>query len=167
MVIGLILAVVAVGLDQLTKYLFYGKAAKSIIGNLLWFESTLNKGVAFSIFSAENLQIVFIVFSVLASLVMLMLIISKAFLKNKAEKALVGLILGGTIGNLIDRIVYKGVRDFIYLKFIDFAIFNVADICITISVIILCVYIIVKAFRKEKNDWIKLRNISWRLVWKN
>lgn len=152
MIIGLFLAAAAVGLDLLTKYFFYGKAATSIIGDFLWFESTLNKGAAFSIFSSENMQIVFIVFSALASLVMLMLIISKTFLKSKAEKILVAFILGGTVGNMIDRIIYGGVRDFIYLKFINFAIFNVADMFITISVIILAIYVIVHMFKKEKND---------------
>ena len=152
MIIGLILAAIAVGLDQLTKYLFYGKAATSIIGDFLWFESTLNKGAAFSIFSSENMQVVFIVFSALASIIMLLLIVLKTFLKTRTEKILVGLILGGTIGNMIDRIIYGGVRDFIYLKFMNFAIFNVADIFITISVIILCIYVTVNIFKKEKND---------------
>lgn len=152
MILGLILAAIAVGLDQLTKYLFYGKAATSIIGDFLWFESALNKGAAFSIFSSENMQVVFIVFSALASIIMLLLIVLKTFLKNKTEKVLVALILGGTIGNMIDRIMYGGVRDFIYLKFMNFAIFNVADMFITISVIILCIYVTVNIFKKEKND---------------
>ncbi len=152
MILSLFLTAVVITIDLVTKHLFYGKAAVSILGDFLWFESTLNKGAAFSIFSSENMQVIFIVFSALASLVMLILIISKTFLKNRAEKILVALILGGTIGNMIDRIIYGGVRDFIYLKFINFAIFNVADMFIVISIIVLLIYVIVHMFKKEKND---------------
>ena len=152
MILSLFLTAVVVALDLVSKHFFYGNAATSIIGDFLWFESTLNKGAAFSIFSSEDMQVVFIVFSALASLVMLMLIVTKTFLKSKAEKILVSLILGGTIGNMIDRIIYGGVRDFIYLKFMNFAIFNVADMFITISIIILLIYVIVHMFKKEKND---------------
>ena len=57
--------------------------------------------------------------------------------------------MGGTIANAIDRLVFSGVRDFIYLKFINFAIFNVADMAITIGAILLCVSIVVSMFKKE------------------
>ena len=60
------------------------------------------------------------------------------------------MILGGTIGNVIDRIVFGGVRDFISLKFMNFAIFNVADMGITIGAVLLCVYIIVSMFKGDK-----------------
>ncbi len=150
MIIALICSAVIIGFDQLSKFLIYGSTARSIIGNLLWFESTLNTGVAFSMFSGAG--IVFIIISSLASALMLYLIISKKFLKTKCEKIIVGIILGGTIGNLIDRIIFQGVRDFIYLKFINFAIFNVADMAITLGVIALCVYYLVVSIKKEKKD---------------
>ena len=57
---------------------------------------------------------------------------------------MIGLILGGTIGNVIDRIVYHGVRDFIYLKSINFAIFNVADMAVTIGGILLVIGLIIE-----------------------
>ena len=152
MILYLLLAGVAVALDQVTKYLFYGKAATSIIGNFLWFDSTLNTGAAFSIFSGKSMQIVLIVFSSVAALFMLVLILSNAFLKNRPEKIMVALILGGTIGNIIDRISFGGVRDFIYLKFMDFPIFNVADIFITISAIVLCIYVLYHISKKKEED---------------
>ena len=152
MVLYLFLTAAVVALDQVTKFLFYGKAATSIIGNFLWFESTLNTGIAFSIFSGKSMQIVLIVFSSIAALFMLMLVLSKAFLKNKPEKIMLALILGGTIGNIIDRIAFGGVRDFIYLKFIDFAIFNVADMFITITAIVLCIYVISHISKNKEED---------------
>lgn len=150
MIIALICVCLVVALDQVTKFLIYGTATRSILGNIVWFESTLNTGVAFSMFSGAG--IVFIVISSLASVLMLYLIISNRFFKTKFEKITLGVILGGTIGNLIDRIAFQGVRDFIYLKFINFAIFNVADMAITIGVIVLCVYYLVVTIKKEKNN---------------
>ena len=147
MIVGIICALAVAGLDQLTKFLVYGTASRSIIGNLLWFESTLNTGVAFSMFSGKS--IVFFVIACIASCVLIYLIASKKCLTGKIEKISMGLILGGTISNAIDRLIFGGVRDFIYLKFINFAIFNIADMAITIGAILLCVGII---FIKEKED---------------
>lgn len=148
MITSFIVAAVIVGLDQLTKFLIYGTPARSIIGNVLWFESTLNTGVAFSMF--EGMQILFVIVAAIASVLFVYLIISKKWLTSKLEKISVALVLAGTIGNLIDRIVFNGVRDFIYLKFINFAIFNLADMAITIGAILLCVAIIF--FRKPKEE---------------
>ena len=54
MIIGLVCAALVIGLDQLTKFLVYGSLSRSIIGNFLWFESTLNTGVAFSMFEGKS-----------------------------------------------------------------------------------------------------------------
>ena len=148
MIFGFIVSLVVVGLDQLTKFLIYGSPARSIIGNLLWFESTLNTGVAFSMF--EGKSYIFIITSLLASAIFCWLICSKKFFSGKFEKVCLGMILGGTIGNVIDRFIFAGVRDFISLKFMNFAIFNVADMGITIGAAMLCVYIIVSIFKPEK-----------------
>jgi len=148
MIISFILSAVTIGLDQLTKFLIYGTPARSIIGNLLWFESSLNTGVAFSMFSGKSY--IFIIISLIASAIFVWLILSKKFFVSKFEKIAIGVILGGTLGNVIDRIIFKGVRDFIYLKFINFAIFNVADMAITIGAIALCVFEVVLCFKKEK-----------------
>ena len=146
MIFGLITAVLIIGFDQLSKFLIYGTAAKSIIGNLLWFESTLNTGVAFSMFSGNS--ILFFAIACVAAVALTYFICSKKWLNGRIEKIAVGLILGGTISNAIDRIIFGGVRDFIYLKFINFAIFNVADMAITIGAILFCVSII---FLRDKN----------------
>jgi len=56
----------------------------------------------------------------------------------KLSRVIVGLLIGGSIGNLYDRIVFGYVRDMIYAKFINFPIFNVADaaICIAIALLV-------------------------------
>jgi lipoprotein signal peptidase len=50
-----------------------------------------------------------------------------------------GLILGGTVGNLFDRLVFGGVRDFLYFYKIDWPVFNVADCCLVVGAGILLV----------------------------
>lgn len=147
MISGLICALLVIAFDQLTKFLVYGTLTRSVIGNLLWFESTLNTGVAFSMF--EGKSVLFFVIAIVSSAVFVYLICSKKCLSGNCEKIAIGLILGGTISNAIDRIVFGGVRDFIYLKFINFAIFNLADFAITVGAILFCVSII---FLRKKTD---------------
>ena len=52
-------------------------------------------------------------------------------------------LIAGAIGNLIDRILYQYVVDFIYFSLIDFPVFNVADIYVTCSVLVLCYLILI------------------------
>ena len=144
-IVGFILTFIAIGLDQLTKFLIYGKATKIILGDLLWFKSTLNTGVAFSMF--EGKSFIFIIITSIASLILIYLILSKKLLNKMRYKVCLGLILGGTIGNLIDRIIFSGVRDFIYLKFLNFAIFNLADVFIVVTVIVFCVFVLIDTFK--------------------
>lgn len=51
-----------------------------------------------------------------------------------------GLILGGTLGNLYDRIVFNGVRDFLYFYKIDWPVFNIADCCLVVGAIMLLLH---------------------------
>ena len=146
MLIAFIISVLIIVIDQITKFCLYGMSC-SLIGDFLWLESTLNTGVAFSMF--EGKSIFFFVIAMIASAVMIYLICSKKWLKIKTEKMAIALILGGTISNAIDRLVFGGVRDFIYLKFMNFAIFNVADMAITIGAVLFCVAIIFMRDRKK------------------
>ena len=70
-----------------------------------------------------------------------------------------GFILAGSIGNMVDRIAFGYVRDFLHFEFWpSFPVFNVADVCLTVGVIVFVVFIImnvVKHFKEkngEKND---------------
>ncbi len=150
MVLSLCIVGIITAIDQFTKFLFYGMPAKSIIGNLLWFQSTLNTGGGFSIF--ENLTWLLTIISFIAVIVFLFLIINKKYIKDNNLKIILGFICGGTLGNLIDRLIFGGVRDFIYLKFINFAIFNIADMAITFGAIALCVYILIIELKKSKSS---------------
>ena len=66
--------------------------------------------------------------------------------------AALGLILGGTVGNCYDRIVFEGVRDFLYFYKINWPVFNVADCCLVCGAIILLGHaFLVKTPKEEKN----------------
>lgn len=147
--IAILVCVIIVVLDQLSKQLIYGMS-QSIIGDFLWFESTLNTGASFGMLKNETL--LFIIISIPMIIAMIWIIFSKKFMPSKFFKISVGVVLGGTIGNLIDRIFIGGVRDFIYFKSIDFAIFNVADIAITVGVILLIIYLLIYAIKDVKKQ---------------
>ena len=140
--IGIIIA------DQLTKYFIFGIAPKSILGDLLWFQSEKNTGAAFSMLAGNN--IVFIIVTSLACVILFYFLFSKKFFNNKIEKIALTLILGGAIANLIDRIIYAYVRDFIYLKFINFAVFNIADMSITFGAILMIIAMLFFQKKEEK-----------------
>ena len=63
--------------------------------------------------------------------------------------AALGLILGGTIGNLFDRVVFNGVRDFLYFYRIDWPVFNVADCCLVVGAGMLLVHAFFPARAKD------------------
>lgn len=74
-------------------------------------------------------------------------------LKNNSSITLavsVGLIAGGCIGNLVDRIAFGYVRDFINFQFMDFPVFNVADIALTVGIIIMVIYFIFIYSKEDK-----------------
>lgn len=123
-------------LDQFTKILIKQNLQLSksipIINNILHFTYITNTGSAFGLF--KGLNIFFILFSIIV--IFVIFYFSKK-IKND-ERLLqfsVGLLLGGTMGNFIDRIFYGAVIDFI--DFRVWPVFNIADSAVTISVMFL------------------------------
>ena len=144
------IALVVVLVDQLTKQWLYGQSF-SLIGDILWIESSFNTGAAFSMMSGAVWF--FIVVAIIASAIMIYLLISNKWGLTTFNKISIALVFGGAIGNLIDRIALGGVRDFIYFKSINFAIFNIADAAVTIGGVLLIIGIIVemiKTFSKKE-----------------
>ena len=130
------LSIFIVLIDQFTKYLiFYNK--KFFINKdfiLFKLDFVKNYGAAFNIFSGSRIFLSLI--SILFSILLIYLIFRKNTL-NTFDLYSYSFILGGTIGNGIDRI-YKGfVVDFINLNIINFPVFNIADISINIGFIFL------------------------------
>ena len=134
------LSIFIVLIDQFTKYLMFYNKKLFINKDFLLFKLDFvkNYGAAFNIFSGSRLFLSLI--SIVFSILLIYLMLRKNNLKS-IELYSYSFILGGTIGNGIDRI-YKGfVVDFINLNIINFPVFNIADISINIGFIILLYYI--------------------------
>ncbi len=80
---------------------------------------------------------IFAVVSLLAAAAILYWSRLPATARDGALCAALGLILGGTLGNLYDRIVFNGVRDFLYFYWIEWPVFNVADCCLVCGALLL------------------------------
>ena len=63
----------------------------------------------------------------------------------------VGLIAGGCIGNMVDRIALGFVRDFLNFQFMDFPAFNFADVCICVGVVVFIIYFLFFYSKEDKN----------------
>ena len=130
------LSIFIVLIDQFTKYLMFYNKKLFINKDFLIFKIDFvkNYGAAFNIFSGSRIFLSLI--SILFSILLIYLIFRKNTL-NSLDLYSYSFILGGTIGNGIDRI-YKGfVVDFINLNIINFPVFNIADISINIGFIFL------------------------------
>ena len=130
------LSIFIVLVDQFTKYLMIYNKKLFINKDFLLFKLDFikNYGAAFNIFSGSRVFLSFI--SIIFSIILIYLIFRKNNL-NSFDLYSYSFILGGTIGNGIDRI-YKGfVVDFINLNIINFPVFNIADISINIGFIFL------------------------------
>lgn len=141
----LVLSIVAVTIivDQLTKflvvkYMTLGQSI-SVIDNFLYITSHRNEGAAWGILQGKM-----IFFYVVTLVVIGLVILWIRKLDIKKEKLLVialSLILGGALGNFIDRVMYQHVVDFIntYIFGYDFPIFNIADSALCIGVFLMAV----------------------------
>jgi len=130
------LSIFIVLIDQFTKYLMLYNNKLFINKDFLLFKLDFvkNYGAAFNIFSGSRIFLSLI--SIIFSLLLIYLIFRKNTL-NLFDLYAYSFILGGTVGNGIDRI-YKGfVVDFINLNIINFPVFNIADISINIGFIFL------------------------------
>lgn len=137
--------------DQIVKYLivrnFNIGEEKILIDNFLKFIYIRNTGAAFGIFSGN------IVFLIGISLLLIFYIIKemKKNINNNLSLLSFSLIIGGAVGNLIDRIFRGYVVDFISFTLFqrEMSIFNIADMYITIGVILL-IYIVLKEGKYER-----------------
>ncbi len=152
----LIVAVLTV-IDQLTKYAVLSTVKVNgpveILFGLFQFRYVENTGAAFSSFSNNTTMLsVFTAGIIIACFVVLFTRKIEPLFPNICLL----LIVSGGLGNLIDRIHYGFVVDFIEPLFVNFAVFNFADCCITVGVFLLVgyeIYEIVKTTKKgERND---------------
>ena len=109
-----------------------------IIENIFHITFKTNDGAAFSILSGRVSFLILTTLLIIGALVAL-IIVKKP--KSKIFRIAVSLIISGAVGNLIDRIALGHVIDFLDARFIDFPIFNVADICVVCGAALFCIYV--------------------------
>lgn len=152
-IIDIFVLIILIILDQLTKYFAVIKLKNqpsfSLIDGVLEFNYLENKGAAFGMLQNQK------IFFVLVALVFLAIIIF-VLIKTPQDKKynILHIILvaigAGAIGNMIDRLRLDYVIDFIYFSLIDFPVFNVADIYVTVSTVLLIILIL---FIYDDNDY--------------
>ena len=108
----------------------------------------LNDGMAFSMLAGKQ-KLLIAVTSLMLLGVLWMLFARKL---TPLERVAWTLVLGGGIGNLIDRIATGVVVDYINVLFMNFAIFNFADICVCVGVGLLMVWVLFDSYFKEKAE---------------
>lgn len=150
-ILVLVISAAIVVLDQIFKYLAINNLKSveniAVIDNLLYFTYLENRGAAFGIFS--NQRWLFIIATVLAIVLLVYLVFVKKF-ESKIFNISVALIIGGGVGNLIDRIFLGYVVDYIQISFFP-PVCNFADYCITAGTIILIIWLFF-CYDKNKNS---------------
>lgn len=123
----------------------------SIIPNFFNIEYLHNSGAAFSSF--EGMRFVLVVISLVIFISMIKYI-KKNDISKKVEIISFGMILGGLVGNLIDRVFYGYVIDYLAFTIFgySFAVFNLADSFIVIGVISLAIDMILTSLRNEQHN---------------
>lgn len=145
-------------IDQIVKILIRAKMALyqeiKIIPKIFSLYYVENDGAAFSILGSQTLLLIIIS---LACIIYLNKFIIEEKLPKKSHIPL-GLLLGGIMGNLIDRVIFHSVTDYlsIFIFKYSFPVFNIADIAICLSTIFLMIVFIIdekkEVNRSEKND---------------
>ena len=153
LIIDIILMILMVALDQFTKYLavinLQNKAPFVILDGILELNFLKNFGAAFGML--QNQKIIFLIIAVL-----ILIIIAYVIFKLPDDKKydilnyVLVFIAAGAIGNMIDRIRHEYVVDFIYFVLINFPIFNVADIYVTVATFM---FIFLFLFYYKENDF--------------
>lgn len=150
MIIIIIISIILLCIDQISKLLVVNLLTKTdsitIIKNFFYLTYINNDGAAFSILVGKR---IFLILIAVLVIVMLIRYIKKNNIQNKLELVSLALIIGGSLGNLMDRLVRGYVIDFLDFKLFNynFPIFNLADTFIVIGVFLL----LLKEIRKENN----------------
>lgn len=150
-ILPVIIIAVFVFLDQITKYLavakLKGQESFVIIKGVFQLHYLENEGAAFGIL--QNKQIVFTIGAIIIIAVIAFFWIRMPFDKKYIPLRICGIfIVAGAIGNMIDRICYNYVVDFFYFELIDFPVFNVADIYVTLACIAFA-YLLIFHYKDE------------------
>ena len=147
-----VLIVVVLALDLVTKYVFDGMFEEGTGVSLGIFNLIIvhNHGAAWGILSGNQVGLVILSVAFLALFVWF-------YVKDKKKSWLLtvtfAFLCAGCLGNLYDRLVFGYVRDFIQFAFWQsFPVFNFADVFLTIGVVMFIIYLLIYAFKKDKEE---------------
>ncbi len=164
LVLDVICVLVLIAVDQATKYF----AVTNLMNQkpfVVWdgvFELHYleNRGAAFGMLQGQKIFFVLIAVIILAVIVYVLVKAPYQKMYNKLHITLV-FIASGAIGNLIDRLRYDYVVDFLYFSLINFPIFNVADIYVTLSSIYL-VILLLFVYKESDLEFLTFRTKKFR-----
>lgn len=141
-------------LDQVTKYLVVASIGSNyeieVISDLFYLANVQNRGAAWGILQDGRVLFISITLVVVCGILY--------FMKNMRKRYVrfaLAVVLGGTLGNFLDRVFRGYVVDFLdfYIGGYHFPTFNVADVCITVGVIVLMYFVLIdKDFRKISQE---------------
>ena len=154
-----IVSVIAFLLDRISKIIMVNNVFKieslnvdsyaqsvTVIDKVLNFSYVGNEGVAFGMLAHNRWLLILLC---VAILLVIGYIIYKTKPQSMLEKVSYGMIIGGAIGNIYDRIAHGFVIDFIDVQFINYPTFNVADCFVVVGAILLCICVL---FFDKKED---------------
>lgn len=150
-IISMVAIAVLTAVDQLIKFFVERElqpvGKMSFIDGFIGWEYVRNTGAAFGAFSSNTkLLSVFTGIVIVAGIAVLLM----GKIKSKFCQVCAVLIVAGGLGNLIDRVLLGYVIDYIEVQFVDFAVFNFADILVTCGSFMLMGYMIYDIFREKK-----------------
>ena len=147
-----LLAAALVALDQLVKFLVRSNIGLGesvpFLPHVLQFTYVQNTGAAFSLLEEHTWVLTLI--SLGASILLAVLLFKKVF-PHPCAMTCLSVVLAGAVGNLIDRAFLGYVTDMFQTLFINFAVFNVADICVVCGGIAFCVYYLLFHGKEDKD----------------
>ena len=150
MIVYYALAAVILVIDQITKYVVVNNIdlyeVKEVIPGILSWMYIRNTGAAWSILEGQMWFFYIITFAVVIAVIYIM---QKYAKDNWLFSLGLSLILAGALGNFIDRLRLGYVVDMIRLDFMNFPIFNVADISLSIGVAVIILYVLLDEKNKK------------------
>jgi signal peptidase II len=149
-----VLVVVLIAADQLVKYLVRTNiplgGSVDFIPHVLGLTYMQNTGAAFSIFSQHTWILTLL--SAVVSVALAVVLVKKLWVTHTFGRVCLSLILAGAAGNLIDRALFHSVTDMFATQFMSFAVFNVADSCLTVGCVLLVIDMLFFSDKREKKE---------------
>ena len=150
-----IVALLVVILDQAVKYwvtnTLMGYDIVKFIPGVISLVNVPNDGAAFSLLSGGGARIYFIIVTVVFCIAVI-LALATNFISGRVARWSLVMVAAGGFANCIDRVIYGYVVDMFKVELFNFAIFNVADIFITVFAIVFALAVIFEKLEKDEDD---------------